>query len=439
MGLVTGSGGVLKTADIKEEIDSLSPGETVTIKDDEYTLQGHDDLSAVDITISGQTNKDNLLIKVTGPNYFLIGNDKPSDHMTFCNMTVQSATPTSEAHAFRLGTKYAARNKDFYIHDIDLLRFGCCSGASGAIWTRGKNNGLIDSVILENYEQRQGDHYGMQLDGDNVYTTDLRKYLDPATAFDNLIVIQNCKSYYTRHFFAGDRGVAILARNNECYHGIVGQQFDAHGGWSDVNYSTVLEIICNNKIYSPDSGNAKAMAIRGGAAIIHDNWVEGYSNMLELLIEGNLTSKDIAMLCLIHDTFIWNNTGVTRVATYGAPNAEAYTKLGLDANKFIKENQNYFLKAPPTSFYTPLGEHPLKGGEPIPPDPEPPDIITEPTGPTGPKGSTGPTGPSGLGFSPKPFKIYLSGIIHGELSYDFEKGMSGSIQTNIMITPTEPE
>lgn len=366
MGLVSGTiDGYINTADLLEEIQSLPDGGKATIQRGRWKLHGNDDLSAPgkSVTIEGQDGPDNCQLTTEGSNYLLW---KKSKSIIHTGITFESSKPTTETHAIRFGTSFTDVNEDLLLFDCVFNDYGCSSNGSGAIWTRGTHNGLIHSSKFKAYETRLGDHYGIQNDGHNKYYRNTAQFLDPLTWWKYFLTIEDCEFIYCRHASASDRGALCLFRNNIVHHNQVGQAVDAHGGNGTTSYSTTLLIVCNNKIYDPISGKEKAIDYRGGQGFVHNNEIDGYVNGVEFCIEPNLNSVEIAMQCLLHDTYVWDLTGNTRVAVYGCPGAYACGHLGLDANELIRKDHEYFLYAPPSSIYTPFGEHPLRNGNPDP-------------------------------------------------------------------------
>lgn len=370
MGIVTGSGGVITTASIKEEYDSIPPGDEIIIIDGEWKIVGHDDISASGekaVTIRSQSGKNNCELS-TGPG------SPPTDYLLFRRSNLvritgfagRNSNPKGgAAHLVRFGDSFDCSNKNLRLDNCDLLKYGYTGyNASGPITCKGDYHGVIDSNDIDNEPTINGWGYGVQCDGDNIWRTDVTPYLGLSGIGRNLYLEDN-RVKHVRHFAAINRGGHIVERYNEISLGVIEAQIEAHAGFSTTSVGTIFVDAYKNKIEPCISSSGKAMAFRGGVLIlIHENECYG-GQCYRHLVQVNMTNQTPwaeAIKYKVHRMYVWDNVGdfTNLVAIWepndGRPPVAEHVRMGYE----IK------LEAMPGYEYAPY-PHPLRNVTPVPP------------------------------------------------------------------------
>ena len=269
---------------------------------------------------------------------------------------------------FRISGMSLLGNSKLYleqVHDfrIDHITIGPCTSGGQAISIKQSHTGLIDNVTMK----IGASVYGILIAG-SEWVSDITSILGQPTA----IFIEDCDfevtGPYAAHITIGHTGAHYVFRHNTTHGQIRSHDADAHGGGFGKSFGTRAMEIYNN-VLEGSSARGQAIAIRGGGAVVFNNIIRDVRFGITMLLESKL-SGPYPILGQPTEIWMWNNT-FTGLES-GHENGAFVTNWGnpLNENDYIKENRDFFLRAPSKSqdgfTYTPYKyPHPLRSGDPI--------------------------------------------------------------------------
>jgi hypothetical protein len=194
---------------------------------------------------------------------------------------------------------------------IDHMRIEKIGGI--AIRITNSTSGLIDHSEIDATNYGVAISFGSGAQYSIDWVTDTSSLLGGSEA----IFLENNDFWNYHHAIVGHSNAHYVARYNNFNGGetLSGHAIDAHGpGYTDTgtdpeNTGTRLVEAYNNKLIGNlDNTDVlwKAVAIRGGSAVIFDNEFINYRNGIVLTLEGD--ADDYNPGNFPHDIWVWNNT-----------------------------------------------------------------------------------------------------------------------------------
>ena len=181
--------------------------------------------------------------------------------------------------------------------------------------------------------------------GTTFWEDDVNKVLGQYT--DHTVFIEDCYFSKWRHCVSANDGTHYVWRHNIVENDVGYGSIDAHGTYNYVG-TRAIEVYNNqfiNAVGTEQGMPEDVIWLRGGAAVIFNNMVQGYQHRFVGMIREGDVEK-----CWPHDVWIWNNTLVD-----GIPIVTVFEDSGKGEPV---EGEDYFLYA--KSDYTPYPyPHPL--------------------------------------------------------------------------------
>jgi hypothetical protein len=244
---------------------------------------------------------------------------------------------------------------NFRIDHIYLERVG----GQGIIFND-STNGVVDNSYFDIT------NYGIMITTmgtlANDWNSNTQEVLEQTTAGDT-IFIEDCEFINYHHALVGHSNGRYVARYNTFHGGNRGNQpshpIDAHGDFyaNNSDMGTRLIEVYNNTISASTNtfDNAwKAIAVRGGAAIIFNNTYQDWRNGVVLTLDSHNDEHDTPenRQTWPQDIWIWNN--YRQMNVLNESDWESYVFRTNDMNGHgdlssfdeIVENVHFFLRAP---------------------------------------------------------------------------------------------
>lgn len=334
-------------ATLQPEIDRLAQigGGDVEIKADETDLGGII-IVRKGVKLKGP-GKDQCLVHTVNENtHFLIANGCDNTQITGIGL---QHPENAAGQAVKVGQNATDVIRDFRLDHLGMVGYGY---SQAAIFVYGDCQGVIDHNYTLGQPTNTGFGYGVVIYGTRVWTTDVSPWVGTL----KMVVMEDNEYERCRHAVAANLGAKYTFRHNHVHGNIISHPIDAHGG-SDTSCGTVFCDVYGNLVELPASAETAAcVGVRGGVSLVHRNTFKDYRYGIIYSLEGN-TSLDRALMFMVNGSYFWNNEVV------GAYKDYVVQMSPLDARPYIKENQNFFIKAMPGYVAAPY-PHPLVAAAP---------------------------------------------------------------------------
>ncbi len=291
----------------------------------------------------------------------IIGQGVEKTRILNANIYLDSRNGNDLGHLTRLSGVYLGETSTIEFREVENFRIDHIhlerTGGQGVI-LRDSTRGVIDNSYFDTT------NYGIMVTtmGNlaDDWNADTQAVLQQTTAGDS-IFIENCEFINYHHALVGHNNGRYVARYNTFHGGNRGNQpshpIDAHGDFYAGDMGTRLIEVYNNLISASDNtlGQAwKAIAVRGGAAIIFNNTYQDWRNGVVLTLDSHNDENDTPenRQTWPKDIWIWDNTYQMDVLNENHWESYVFRTNDMNGHGYLNsfeeiiENEQFFLRAP---------------------------------------------------------------------------------------------